>query len=215
LRFAVHRPGIPEASPRSHGMPRRDVPRRVDVSVAGETAGRASEARLARTRLPVHAPAGFPAEPPYIPLPSASPHDPESLVPAGLAPRRTPGRVPRVEEGGHRLGEVAERLLPHHLGTCGQPGVLSAGGGELPALLQVARSALAARTPMRVLLDGQVPYEPGVAAVVPQQGLLGGRRKQPVPGHTNPLAISTDISEEVKRRLLRVLKEAGSTPRSR
>ena len=57
LRFAVHRPGYPVASPRSHGVPRRDVPSRVHVSVAGETTGCADEARLALARLRIHVPA--------------------------------------------------------------------------------------------------------------------------------------------------------------
>ena len=37
MRFTVHRPGIPEASPRSHGVPRRDVPGRVHIRVASAT----------------------------------------------------------------------------------------------------------------------------------------------------------------------------------
>ena len=57
MRFAVHGPGNPVASPRSHGVPRRDVDGRVHVRVAGETAGRAQEARLALARLPIHVPA--------------------------------------------------------------------------------------------------------------------------------------------------------------
>ena len=57
MRFAVHRPGNPVASPRSHGVPRRDVPGRVHVSVAGVTAGSAPEDGLALARLPVHLPA--------------------------------------------------------------------------------------------------------------------------------------------------------------
>ena len=57
MRFVVHRPGNPVASPRSHGEPRRDVPSRVHVSVAGETAGRTYEARLALARLRIHVPA--------------------------------------------------------------------------------------------------------------------------------------------------------------
>src|SRR5450631_1525564 len=55
--LAVHGPGCPVASPRSHGVPRRDVPGRVHVRVAGEGAGRAHKARLALTRLWVHVPA--------------------------------------------------------------------------------------------------------------------------------------------------------------
>ena len=57
LRFAVHRPGIPDASPRSHGVPRRDIPGRVHISVAGVSAGSAREARLTLARLRIHFPA--------------------------------------------------------------------------------------------------------------------------------------------------------------
>ena len=57
MRFAVHWPGCPVASPRSHGVPRRDVPGRVHVRVAGEAAGRAHEPRLALTRVRIHVPA--------------------------------------------------------------------------------------------------------------------------------------------------------------
>jgi len=66
-----------------------------------------------------------------------------------------------------------------------------------------------------VLLDGQVPHVPGVAAVVPQHRFLGGRGEQPVPGHANILSNHTDISGEVKRRFLPGLKAEVSTPRSR
>ena len=89
---------------------------------------------------------------------------------------------------GHGLGEVAQRLLLHHLRACGKPRVLRAGSGELPALLQVARSALAPQAPVSVLLDREVPNIAGVAAVFPQHRLLGGREDQTVPGHTNILA---------------------------
>ena len=57
LRFAVHGPGNPVASPRSHRMPCGDVPGRVHVRVAGKIAGGALEDGLALTRLPVHMPA--------------------------------------------------------------------------------------------------------------------------------------------------------------
>jgi hypothetical protein len=57
LRFAVHRLGNPIAFPRSHGVPRRDVPCRVHVSVKRETTGCAPESGLALARLPVHMPA--------------------------------------------------------------------------------------------------------------------------------------------------------------
>ena len=57
MRFAVHWPGYPVASPRSHGVPRRDVPGRVHVSVAGKTAGYATEDGLALARLRISVPA--------------------------------------------------------------------------------------------------------------------------------------------------------------
>jgi hypothetical protein len=63
-----------------------------------------------------------------------------------------------------------------------------------------------------VLLDGEVPDVPGVAAVVPQHGLLGGRGEQPVPGHANTLSDTIDTSGEVKRRFLPGLKAGVSTP---
>src|SRR5690242_19171858 len=129
----------------------------------------------------------------HIPLLPALPDDPESLVPAGLAPGRPPGRVAWVEKRGPRLGEVPQRLLLDHLGPRGQPRILGSCLGELAALRQVTRRAVAARAPVRVLLHGQVPDVPGVGAVVPQHRFLGGRGEQPVLGHTNTLAISTDI----------------------
>ena len=57
LRFAVHGPGLPVASPRSHGVPRRDVPGRVHVRVACVSAGGAPEDGLALARPRVHLPA--------------------------------------------------------------------------------------------------------------------------------------------------------------
>jgi hypothetical protein len=54
LRFAVHGLSNPIASPRSHGVPRRDVSCRVHVSVERETAGHAPEGGLTLARLPVH-----------------------------------------------------------------------------------------------------------------------------------------------------------------
>ena len=57
LRFAVHGLGNPVASPRSHGVPRRDIPGRVHISMAGVSAGGAPEDGLALARLRVHLPA--------------------------------------------------------------------------------------------------------------------------------------------------------------
>jgi hypothetical protein len=137
----------------------------------------------------------------HVPLLPTPPHDPKTLVPAGLPPRWPPGGVLRVKERGHRLGKIPQRLLLYHLGARGQPRVIGPRLGELSALLQVARRALAARVPLLVLLDGEVPHIPCVRAMGSQHHLLGGCEEQPVPGHTNILAITTDISGEVKRRL--------------
>ena len=134
------------------------------------------------------------------------------------ARRFDPGRA-RASRGAGEvvrlgLGEVAQGLLLDHLGAGGQPRVLRAGGGQLPALLQVGGSAGAARTPVPVLLDREVPHVPGVRAVVLQRCLLGGRGEQPIPGHAKILANTTDVSGEVKRRFLPGLKAGVSTPRS-
>jgi hypothetical protein len=293
LRFAVHRPGNPVASPRSHGEPRRDVPSCVHVSVAGETAGRTYEARLALARLRIHVPArraaltaergtdgqpqsvttvrspasagkptfqvvkpltllrgqarcmqqlasrqgrrhhdapvnaygqivtrrknrtgnygegdmpapgpvtrhsvrlhagrydtrptkthpsglrypnlsNLPAEPTHMPRLHGD--DPESIVPASFPPCRP--AMGTGEEIRHGLGEVPQRLLLHHLGACGQPGMLFPYGGELTALLKVTWRTRPAPAPVRMLLHSQVPHEPGMCAVVPQRAFLSGR----------------------------------------
>ena len=57
MRFAVHPPAQRRASPRSHGMPCRDVACRVHVGVAGVSAGPAAEDGLALARLGIHGPA--------------------------------------------------------------------------------------------------------------------------------------------------------------
>ena len=131
---------------------------------------------------------------PDVPVLPASSHDAESFISADLPPRWPACKVCWVEEGCHRLGEVAQGLLLHHLGACSQPRVLGAGGCELTALFQVAWGALAARAPVPVLLDGQVPHVPGLGAVVTQRSLLDGRWKQTITGHANTLATTTDIS---------------------
>ena len=149
-----------------------------------------------------------------VPLLAAPPHDPEPFVPPSLTPRRPPGRVRRVEEGAHRLGEVPQGLLLYRLGALGQPRMGCPRLRELPALFQVARRAVTARPPVRVLLDRQVPHEPGMRAVAAQHSFLGRRGQQAIPRHTNTLATTTDIPEEVKRSFLPGLKARVSTPRS-
>jgi len=89
LRFAVHGPGNPVASPRSHGMPRRDIPGRVYISVDRQAAGAAPEPRLALSRFRVAVPA------------------------ARVGLRRIRGVVPQ-----HRLlGRRGEQAIPGHANT--------------------------------------------------------------------------------------------------
>jgi hypothetical protein len=72
-------------------------------------------------------------------------------------------------------------------------------GQSLPGLLQIPGSARAARMPVRVLLDGQVPHIPRMGAVAPQCHLLGRRGEQTVMRHANTITICTDIFGEVRR----------------
>jgi hypothetical protein len=51
-------------------------------------------------------------------------------------------------------------------------------------------------------------------AMVPEHRFLRRRRDQPIPGHTNTLATTTDISVEVNRRSLLGLRAGIATPRS-
>ena len=138
----------------------------------------------------------------HVPMLPAPPHDAEPLIPSGLAPRRPPSRIPRVEKRGHRLGEVPQCLLLHRLRARGQPRILGPRLRELSALRQVTWRALPSRMPVLVLLDGQIPHVPGMAAVVDQHRFLRGGWEEPVPGHANILSITADISGEAKRRFL-------------
>jgi hypothetical protein len=136
----------------------------------------------------------------------------EPLITSSLAPRRH--TVSTGEEVAHGLVEVAKCLLLHHLAAQGQPLMLPASGGELPALLQVSRRVCSSRTPPRLLLTGEIPNEPSMRAMLPQHCFFGRRRKQAVPGHTKTLSIATDIPKEVKRRSLPCSLRGFVTPRT-
>jgi len=157
--------------------------------------------------------ADFPAEPTHLPLLSSPPHNPEPLVPSCLTPRRAPIRILRIQECGHRPGEIPKGLLLHRLGSGSQPCMLRPGLGELPALIDIAWRPRAARAPVRVLLDGQIPHVPGVRTVIAHCHFLGGRGQQPVSGHTNTVAMTTDISGGVKQRFVPGPKASASAPR--
>jgi hypothetical protein len=155
--------------------------------------------------------ARLPAQPLDLPQPEC--YDTEPLIAARLAPRRL--AVGASEEVRHRLGEVPQRLLLDHLASQAQPSVLRASDGELAALLSIPRHTGTSWPPPGLLLDCQVPHEPGVGAVVPQDDLLVGRRVQAVPGHTNTLANASAILGEVKGRCIPGLEAEVSTPRPR
>ena len=373
MRFAVHWPGNPVASPRSHGVPRRDVPGRVHICVAGISAGGAPEDGLALARLPVHLPArraaltcvmrrdflhsalsfllkaayqqapsgpedltvepGLLADIPAGIVPCASggsghvlDHEgfyPDQVVPASnvcaglLDPILAPIRLASAQPGeGYphppaafraRLsaGELALQVaqsLPLPPGQTSYPqqvscrqgsghgytpvdsdnfsitgrrdGAGNGSEGDMPASSSVHGYLIGPRTlrysagpaephpahlwdpdfarfpiestyllrfepdnseslispslapgrpacrvrrveegrhcagevPQGLLLHREIPHIPRMRAVIPQQRFLACRGPQPVPGHTNTLATSTDNSKEVKRRFLPVTK---------
>ena len=136
-------------------------------------------------------------------------NDPKSLIAARFAPRRL--TVGAGEEACHRLSEVPQGLLLHHLATRAKPDVFGASGGELTALLHPAGRVATAGPPPGLLFDCEIPYIPGVRTVIPQNAFLGGRRVQPVTRHANTLASATDIPREAKRRCLSGLAEVGAS----
>src|SRR5882757_3249648 len=129
------------------------------------------------------------------PHPSVAPVElldlPEPLMHAGLAPRGTP--MGASEEILHGLCEVPQRLLLHCLRPGRQPVVFGARRGQLCRLLVVSGS-VATRLPEQLLLYGQVPHEPSMAAVLQQHHLLSRRRQQAKPRHARKLATATDIN---------------------
>jgi hypothetical protein len=117
----------------------------------------------------------------------------EAFMHAGLAPRRAP--MGAGEEVSHGLGEVAQRLLLHGLRAGREPVVFGTGLGQLCALLAITRS-MTSRLPKQLLLDGQVPYEPGMPAMLHQHHLLSRCWQQPKPRHTRKVTAATDTNEK-------------------
>lgn len=134
---------------------------------------------------------------PYLPVAPAEPRElvqfdadlPKSFVAAGLAPRRP--AVGAAKKIAHRLGEVAQGLLLHRLRPRGQPPVFSAGCRQLRTLLVVIR-CVAARLPVPLLLDSQIPHKPGMATMLDQYRRLPRCGKQPKSGHIGNLDTTTD-----------------------
>jgi hypothetical protein len=164
MRFAVHGPGCPVASPRSHGVPRRDVNGRVHISVTGETAGSAPEHGLALTRAPVH--------PPARRAPLARKRGSDLLHPArGLllqSPHQQPPPGPQylaVEPG---LGaDVAARVLPGAF----------RGPGHVRYLQVLDPDKVEPPCEIRACLLGPVFAPVGLAGLQPGDRVLGRPRR--------------------------------------
>jgi len=155
---------------------------------------------------------------PYLSIAAANPFDvarfdtdlPESFVLAGLTPCWATVAV--IEEIAHRLREVAQRLLLHGLGSGGKPVILGASRRQLETLLVVVRR-FSAWLPVLLLLDGQIPHEPGMATVLGQRCGLLTAGQQAKSGHTSNLATTTDNhAKGGKRRLLLGRKPRVSMP---
>ena len=164
------------------------------VGLRGRNSTRPAEPHPPRFRDP-HLP-GATADPTYV----ARLHcdNAETLITVGLAPTRP--TVSTSEEVTHRLVEVPQRLLLHHLATAPQPAILLAGLGELNCLFVVARRTCSPGPPPRLLLDGQVPYKAGMRAVAAKDLHLIQCGREAIARHWNTISSSTDIFVEVKRR---------------
>ncbi len=142
---------------------------------------------------------------PYPPVAGAQPVDvarfesdlPESFMGAGVTPRRA--TVGAGEKVAHRLGEVAQcspasgryPQLLHGLRPGCQPVVFGAGRSQLGTLL-VVTGRLAARLPVPLLLDGQIPHKPGMTTVFGQRRRLLRAGDQPKSAHINNIGSTTD-----------------------
>jgi hypothetical protein len=115
----------------------------------------------------------------------------KALMHNSLAPRWT--AMSTSEEVLHGLGEVPQRLLLHGLRPGCQPAVFGADLSQLGRLLVVPRAATA-RPPKLRLFHGQIPHEPGMAAMLQQHQLLSRCRQQPEPRHTRNVTVDTDTS---------------------
>ena len=119
MRFAVQGPGNPVASPRSHGVPRRDVPGRVHIRVVGVSAGGAPEglAEVPQRLLLHHLRA---CGQPRVFRPRLGELPALLQVPRRAFPARVPVRVLLDGEVPHVPGVRA--VVPQHrlLGGCGE-----------------------------------------------------------------------------------------------
>jgi len=154
--------------------------------------------------------AGFPIQPAH--MLGSNRDDTKSFVAASLAPSGL--AVGASKEVPHSLIKIAKRLLLYHLTARGKPSIVASRDGELPALLQVPRCTHTPWSPPRLLLAGEVPYEPRMRTVFAQCRFLSSRRKQAVARHTKTLSSTADIPEEVKRRVQPCLTTGVTAPRT-
>jgi hypothetical protein len=139
-------------------------------------------------------------------------HDPVAFAASGLTPR-WPAMAPGKEPG-HRVREIPQSLLLDDNAARSEPAECCPRLRQLPTLLCQARCRLTSWPPPRLLLDRQIPNEPGVRAVLAKCQLLRGRRQQAISGHESNLTATTDILREVKRRYEPALSAGFSTPRN-
>ena len=125
-------------------------------------------------------------------------HDPKALIPPGLPPRGPAAGAGK--EAGHGLAEVWPSLLLHSLRSGRQPREFGTRFRELTTLGNVPGRSGAAWPPAQLLLPGQIPHKPGVAAMLTQDQRLLRSRCDPVQGHKSNLLAIADTSEEVMRR---------------
>jgi hypothetical protein len=227
LRFAVHWPASAVASPRFHGVPRRDVSGRVYIGVAGELAGHAPEEGLALAALRCDVPARtaplrrvrgwylldsprcFVFQPtdqdsPTRPLNAPVHVEPSRKAGAGLlppvhAPVRLPGLHARDLGPGPGAAVIPDCLLLDDHGPGGEPRVICPRFGQLPTALGEAGHLPPSRTPSVFLLDAQVPNIAGRFTVPQQHRLLFGSWRETVSAHVNVIANSIDREDVVAK----------------
>jgi hypothetical protein len=203
LRFTLHRPGQHRASPRRHDTPRRDIPRRVHISITGIHTGDTAEKSLAlatlRSDIPTH----------RTTLTRErridSFHPPSRLM-LQTSRERRPGGVHNGPVQASLLRHLATGLIdgaPRRADHVRHPQILDpdhvvpAGddrGGllhEIPAPIRRAR--MQSRQPSLRSLHREVPHEPGLRAMPCQQHFLLTRRIQAKP-HNRRLTVRPDNS---------------------
>ena len=131
----------------------------------------------------------------FLNMARLEPNLPEAFMHASFAPRRAAMRA--GEKVPHGLIEVPQRLLLHGLRSGRQPVVFGTRRGQLCRLIIVSGS-VSPRLPEKLLLYGEVPYEPSMAAVLHKHHLLSRRRQQAKPRHIRKLATATDINRPRK-----------------